>query len=91
MSQVRPGTCHVTRDQRMNLAYVGHVLGQLHGQKPSAGVIVTRDGKAQRVKLEDSYASLGKTLTALTRVVGAAPARSPGSHFERSLSGLPVP
>lgn len=59
------GTCHVTRDQRMNLAYVGHVLGQLHGQKPSAGVIVTRDGKAQRVKLEDSYASLGKTLTAL--------------------------
>jgi predicted RecB family nuclease len=59
------GTCHVTKDQRTNLAYVGHVLGQLHSQKPPAGVIVTRDGKAQRVKLEAKYASLGKSLATL--------------------------
>jgi predicted RecB family nuclease len=59
------GTCHVTKDQRMNLAYVGHVLGQLHSRRPPGGMIVTRGGKAQKVKLEASYASLGKTLPAL--------------------------
>jgi hypothetical protein len=59
------GTCHITKDERTNLAFVGHVLGQLHSQRPPAGVIVSRDGKAQRVKLEASYAALGKTLTAL--------------------------
>jgi predicted RecB family nuclease len=59
------GTCHVTKDQRTNLAYIGHVLGQLYSQRPPTGLIVTRDGKAQRIKLEASYASLEKTLTAL--------------------------
>jgi predicted RecB family nuclease len=59
------GTCHVTKEQKTNLAYVGHVLGQLHSRRPPIGVIVTRDGKAQRVKLEASYASLGKSLAAL--------------------------
>ena len=59
------GTGHVTKDQRTNLAYVGYVLGELYGQKPPAGVIVARDGRVHRVKLEASYSSLGKTLTAL--------------------------
>jgi predicted RecB family nuclease len=59
------GTCHVTKGQKTNLAYVGHVLGELHGRRPPTGMIVTGDGKAHRVKLEASYASLTKTLTTL--------------------------
>jgi predicted RecB family nuclease len=71
------GTCHVSKDQRTNLAYIGHVLGQLHSQKPPAGVIVTRDRKAQRVELEASYASLGKSIAALRAWSEHSPPEAP--------------
>jgi predicted RecB family nuclease len=59
------GTGHITKDQRIALAYVGHLLGQLYGRRPASGTIVRRDGDAQRVKLEASYATLDRVLTAL--------------------------
>jgi hypothetical protein len=59
------GTGRITKDQRIVLAYVGHVLGQLHGLRPGSGRIVLRDGSARSVKLEASYAALGRVLTAL--------------------------
>jgi predicted RecB family nuclease len=59
------GTGPITKEQRIALAYVGHVVGQLHGRRPASGRIVLKDGNAQRVKLEASYAALGTMLTAL--------------------------
>jgi predicted RecB family nuclease len=71
------GTCHVTKDQRTNLAYVGHLLGQLHGRRPVAGVIVTRDGKAQRITLGASYPTVEKALSALQAWVERPPPEAP--------------
>jgi hypothetical protein len=45
------GTHKVTKDERINLAYIGHVIGDLYHRKLSVGIIVLEQNKIQKVKL----------------------------------------
>ena len=59
------GTRKLTKDQRINLAYIGHVIGELYHRKPSVGTIVLEPIKTQKVRLEASYATVNKIIPAL--------------------------
>ena len=47
------GTYHVTTDQKLELAFVGYVLGQLQHKVSATGIIVSANGQAHRVRLGD--------------------------------------
>jgi len=49
------GTHGITKEQRIELLFVGYVLGQRENKFPVAGTIVGADGQAHRVKLENNY------------------------------------
>jgi len=59
------GTRKLTKDQRINLAHIGHVIGELYHRKPSVGTIVLESVKTQKVRLEASYATINKIIPAL--------------------------
>ena len=59
------GTRKVTKDKRINLAYIGHVIGDLYHRKPSVGTIVLEPNKTQKARLEVSYTTITKIITAL--------------------------
>jgi len=59
------GTHKVTKDERINLAYIGHVIGDLYHRKLSVGIIVLEQNKIQKVKLEASYKTITKIIPAL--------------------------
>jgi predicted RecB family nuclease len=59
------GTRKVTKDVRINLAYVAHVIDQLYHRKPSVGTIVLEQNKIQKVKLEPSFDTVNKIISAL--------------------------
>jgi predicted RecB family nuclease len=55
------GTHSTTKEQKLALSFVGHVLGRLQHTPPMAGRILGMDGKAHSVKLDKA----SKTLTPL--------------------------
>ncbi len=57
------GTHKVTKDERINLAYIGHVIGDLYHRKLSVGIIVLEQNKIQKVKLEASNKTITKIVT----------------------------
>ncbi len=52
------GTHGVTREQKLELLFVGYVLGQVQHKLPVGGTIVGMEGQAYRVKLESNYKML---------------------------------
>ena len=49
------GTCTITKEQKIELLFIGKVLGQIQKQLPTTGIIVGMDGESHRVKLESGY------------------------------------
>jgi predicted RecB family nuclease len=59
------GTHKVTKDEKISLAYIAHVIANLQNRKPSVGNIVREQNKIQKVRLEATYSTIKKILTAL--------------------------
>jgi predicted RecB family nuclease len=52
------GTHTVTKEQKLELLFAGHVLAQIQQKQPSTGRIISMSGQASKVKLEDSHKTL---------------------------------
>lgn len=52
------GTHRIYRNQKLELIFVGYVLGQIQGKSPKVGRIVSIGPRAHKVKLENSYETL---------------------------------
>ncbi|WP_394794440.1 IS66 family transposase [Armatimonas sp.] len=63
------GTYHVTTDQKLELAFVGYVLGQLQHKVSATGIVVSANGQAHRVRLGDLYGKVETILNALRESV----------------------
>jgi hypothetical protein len=53
------GTHQINGDQKLELIFIGHILGQVQGKPPVTGRIIGAELKSHEVSLESSY----KTLT----------------------------
>jgi predicted RecB family nuclease len=52
------GTHTISKEQKIELAFVGHVLGQVQNKLPGVGTIIGADQQDHRVKLENIYKEL---------------------------------
>ena len=52
------GTHTVTKEQKLELMFAGHVLAQIQQKQPSTGHIISMSGRASKVKLEESDKTL---------------------------------
>ncbi len=59
------GSHNVGKEHKLELAFVGHVLGKIEGQIPEKGTIVSADGKSHGLKLKPLLNSLQKIVSPL--------------------------
>ena len=59
------GTHNVGKEHKLELAFVGHVLGKIEGQIPEKGTIVSADGKSHGLKLKHLLIPLQKIVSPL--------------------------
>jgi len=59
------GTHNVGQEHKLELAFVGHVLGKIEGQIPEKGTIVSTDGKSHGLKIKPLLKSLQKIVSPL--------------------------
>jgi predicted RecB family nuclease len=59
------GTHNVSKEHKLELAFVGYVLGKIEGQIPEKGTIVSADGKKHELKLKPILKSLQKIISPL--------------------------
>jgi predicted RecB family nuclease len=71
------GTHKLTKDERINLAYIAHVIADLHHRKPSMGKIVRAQNKIQKVRLEATYSTINKIIPALQPWVNGTSTEEP--------------
>ena len=71
------GTHSITEDQRIDLAFVGHVLGHVQNKLPVTGTIVGSEEKAHKVKLDNIYKKLRPIIRTLKEWIKASPSESP--------------
>ena len=71
------GTYSISKEQELELAFTGFVLGQMQGKLPVAGHIVKMGAHADETKLEPYYTVLKPFLDHLRAWLGAAPADPP--------------
>jgi len=65
------GTYSITKEQKLELSFVGHVLERLQHQQPMAGRILGMDGTSHPVKLENSAKDLLPLLEPLQKWITA--------------------
>ena len=70
-------TYSLTKEQKIELSFIGKVLGQLQKQLPIVGTIVGMDGKAHRVKLESGYKVIAPFVKILQEWSKAQPLEPP--------------
>ena len=61
------GTHSISKEQRLELSFVGSVLERLQGTSPATGRIIGMDGKSHTIKLGESSASLTSRLEPLLK------------------------
>ncbi|MDJ0692409.1 MAG: TM0106 family RecB-like putative nuclease [Xenococcaceae cyanobacterium MO_188.B32] len=71
------GTYSITPEQKMELLFVGTVLGRIQKQLPATGHIVGMDGKTHRVQLESGYKSIKPWLKILQNWCETLPSEPP--------------
>jgi len=71
------GTYSITPEQKVELRFVGWLLGRIQKQVPVSGRIVTMDGKAHRVQLESGYKSIKPILKVLQDWCNIQPTEPP--------------
>ncbi|MEM7794782.1 MAG: TM0106 family RecB-like putative nuclease [Cyanobacteria bacterium P01_C01_bin.118] len=59
------GTYSITPEQKSELLFVGIVLSQIQKQLPVSGHIISMDGKAHRIRLENGYKNIKASLKTL--------------------------
>ena len=67
------GTYRLEKEQFLSLAVAGYVLEQLHGNSPTKGYLITRDGECHRVNL----VPLRKTVNSILKRIGGWCAEPP--------------
>jgi predicted RecB family nuclease len=59
------GTHRINKEDKLLLAFTGHVLSKIQKQKPAFGYIVGADSKTHRIKLEPIYKVIDQSLKKL--------------------------
>jgi len=59
------GTHTITKEQKIELAFVGHVLGQVQNKFPVVGTIIGAEKQAHKVKLDSIYKKLRSIIQTL--------------------------
>lgn len=71
------GTTAVTAGQKLQLAFVGYVIGELNGARPKHGIIVKFDGQPKRVSLHSQYQNVGSIVEVLREWIKQLPIDTP--------------
>lgn len=71
------GTHTVTKEQKLELMFVGHVLGRMQQKRPATGRIISMSGRASKVKLVESHRTLLLLLEPLQEWVEAKTPEEP--------------
>ncbi|MFC1717191.1 TM0106 family RecB-like putative nuclease, partial [Candidatus Poribacteria bacterium] len=71
------GTYRIDKYQKLELFFVGYVLEQIQSKQPTAGRIISMDGKSHKVKLEGTSKTLVPLLEPLQEWAEASPLEPP--------------
>jgi predicted RecB family nuclease len=71
------GTHQITKEQKLELSYVGYILGRVQNELPVSGTLVGAGGQAYRVKLDDTYRTLVPLMESLRKEVVKSPSEVP--------------
>ena len=64
------GTYSVSKQQRLRLAFAGHVSGLPTRHRPTVGFIVTSDGEKHRININPLYTAITSALNGLAKMIG---------------------
>jgi predicted RecB family nuclease len=67
------GVHKTSKDHKLHLAFIAHVLSKLQKERPTHGFIVTATGKAHQIKVDNLYQAVA---LALRKIRDLAPAKS---------------
>ncbi|MGB2841806.1 MAG: hypothetical protein WBC40_04930 [Halobacteriota archaeon] len=84
------GTHTITKEQKIELAFVGHVLGQVQNKFPVVGTIIGTEKQAHKVKLDNIYKKLRPIHPNFERMDNNIALRTTSGHFEQALPILPI-
>ncbi|MCY7282635.1 MAG: TM0106 family RecB-like putative nuclease, partial [Cyanobacteria bacterium CAN_BIN43] len=65
------GTHQINGDQKLELAFIGYILGQIQGKLPAIGKIISLGLKSHEVRLESGYKLLTSILQELQELIQA--------------------
>jgi len=71
------GTHTITKEQKIELAFVGHVLGQVQNKLPMVGTIIGPEQQAHRIKLVTIYKELRPVINTLREWITTTQSESP--------------
>lgn len=71
------GTHRITKEQKIELAFVGQVLGHVQNKLPVAGTIVGAGRQAHKVKLDSIYKKLRPIIKTLKEWTATSPSEPP--------------
>ena len=71
------GTYRLEKEQMLNLAVVGYVLGQFQSKPPTMGCLITLDGECHRVNLQPMYKTVSSILERIKGWSGDPPMQPP--------------
>lgn len=71
------GTHTITKEQKIELAFGGHVLGQVQNKLPESGIIIGAEQQAHRVNLKIVYKELRPIINTLKEWITSSPSEFP--------------
>ena len=71
------GTHTISKEQKLEMSFIGHVLGCLQNKSPMAGKIIGMDGKSHGVKLDNNSKDLFPILEPLQEWIAADSPKPP--------------
>jgi predicted RecB family nuclease len=80
------GTHQVDRDRKLELIFVGYVLGQIQGQPPAIGRIIDAGLKSHTVSLDNGYKILTPILKDLRELIQSNSAKPPSLVLNKHCS-----
>lgn len=80
------GTYGITKEQKIELTFIGKILGKIQKQFPVAGKIVGMDGKVHRVKLDNGYRAISPLLKTLKAWMEEKPLEPPALILNKHCS-----
>jgi predicted RecB family nuclease len=80
------GTHQIDSDQKLELIFVGYVLGQIQGKPPAIGRIISAELKSHTVSLDSGYKILTSILQNLRELIQADSSEPPSLVLNRHCS-----